>query len=837
MFLSATSSKEDTCMERLGKGFSEHGRRLIVAMFALTMVCAVFVVIPSDVEALPPTKVAFFADWNPWGLTSNQDAMDAYGIEFDTYTSADMATVSLAMYDKVITASTQDQTFYQIFSDNRAKFESFVAAGGCLEIHGATYSSYDWSGIVVPGGFTSEMNLIDDVTIINTTHDIMLVPNFITDIELDGWLYSSHGIFKDMTMPYEVLVADTVSGDPVAIEIRYMAGSIVATMQTVEWAYAWGYSPILENYIYYMPPKQPHDIAVVNIDVPDVNERTVPLTINVTVKNTGASNEIDIPVNFYVNGAPAGATLIMSLDMGNFTIVSFPWTPMVDGIYNLTAMVPPLVGENVTVNNVLTKFVTVVDTTAPAEPIGLSVDLVPTGNALNISWNANTEPDLTFYNIYRSMDAITYTKATQIPAGTEYYVDPGLGNGLTYFYRISAEDYVPNESPWTPAVANAPDFDTDGDGIGDMNDFDDDDDGVPDIVDKYPLDPSEWADSDGDGIGDNADTDDDNDGVDDVNDDFPRNANEWLDTDGDGVGDNTDTDDDDDGYPDDLENQLGSDPKDPNSTPLDTDGDGMPDILDDDDDNDGYSDIVEEEAGSDPTDANSVPDDTDGDGIIDQYDNDDDGDGYSDLVEEEAGSDPKNPASVPPDNDGDGLIDRLDEDDDNDGFPDDLEIEAGSDPKNAGDMPLDTDNDGIIDLYDWDDDNDGVYDDKDAFPTNSAQSKDTDGDGMGDSIDDDDDNDGVKDDDDAFPLNPFEYVDTDGDGIGDNADRDADGNGIDDYLEPVPEEYPEPPADNSVPLLIVVIILMVVILVAMFMLGRSKPKAKPEVEELPPPED
>ncbi len=818
-------------MERLDKDFSEHGRRLIIVLFALSMLGAVFVVLPSEVEALPPSKVAYFRDFNPWGLTSTDSAMSAYGIEYDIYTQADMATVNLAMYDKVITASAQDYTFYEELANNRAKFESFVAAGGCLEFHGATFSSDDWDGLVMPGGFSGEMNLIDDVTIINTTHDIMLVPNFINDFELDGWLYSSHGILKDFSQPYEVLISDALSGEPVAIEIRYMAGSIIATMQTLEWAWYFGYSPILENYIYYMPPKQPHDIAVVDVAVPDVNERTVPVLVNVTVKNTGANTEIDIPVNFYVNGAPAGNAMILSLGMGNFTVLSFPWTPIVDGNYNLTASVPPLVGENVTINNQLSRFVTVVDTTAPAMPTGLSVDLVPTGSALNVSWNANTEPDLTFYNVYRSMDAITYTRATQIPAGTEYYVDTGLGNGLTYFYRISAEDYVPNESPWTPAVANAPDFDSDGDGIGDMNDFDDDNDGVPDIIDRFPLDPNEYSDVDGDGIGDNADTDNDNDGVEDINDDFPRNPNEWLDTDGDGVGDNSDTDDDDDGFTDDLERQLGSDPKDPMSTPVDTDGDGVPDILDDDDDNDGYSDVVEEIAGSDPTDPNSVPDDTDGDGVIDIYDEDDDNDGYPDDMEEQAGSNPKVGTSTPPDSDGDGIIDQFDEDDDNDGYSDVVEEQAGSDPKDAGDKPVDTDGDGIIDLYDQDDDNDGVYDERDAFPKNSAEWMDTDGDGIGDNFDDDRDGDGVNNNDDDFPRNPFEYIDTDGDGVGDNADIDSDGNGVADYLEPVPEDPPEPPPDWSPPLLIVVIILMIIILIAMLMVSRSKPKG----EETPPP--
>jgi hypothetical protein len=383
------------------------------------------------------------------------------------------------------------------------------------------------------------------------------------------------------------------------------------------------------------------------------------------------------------------------------------------------------------------------DDLPPDTPTGITISLVPAGNALRLDWNPSVATDTAGYYIYKSGDGTNYNFWAFVPVGTNTYTDWGLTNHVTYFYFITAIDEVPNESPPSISVSRAPDFDTDGDGIGDSVDQDIDGDGVLNVNDAFPYDPTEWDDTDGDGIGDNADMDDDNDGWPDAVDDFPKDPTEWVDTDMDGLGDN----------------------KDP------------------DDDNDGYTDIIEEQAGSDPKDPMSMPADTDGDGVIDLYDEDDDNDGYSDTIEEQAGSDPKDPLSMPVDTDGDGIIDLFDDDDDNDGYSDTIEEQAGSDPKDPLSMPVDTDGDGIIDLFDQDDDNDGVYDGQDAFPLDATEWVDTDGDGVGDNADLDDDGDGVDDVADPFPKNPNEWMDTDGDGIGDNADTDDDDDGYSDTVE------------------------------------------------------
>lgn len=142
-----------------------------------------------------------------------------------------------------------------------------------------------------------------------------------------------------------------------------------------------------------------------------------------------------------------------------------------------------------------------------------------------------------------------------------------------------------------------------------------------------------------------------------------------------------------------------------------------------DSDNDGYTDLLEEDIGSDPNDANSTPRvavtslslrlqgvDSDADGVpntaeaergTDPMRADSDGDGVNDGAELRSGTDPLNPQSRPQDSDGDGLSDEFEAasgfngqsvDTDGDRLRDDLELALACDP-----LRNDTDNDGVLD--------------------------------------------------------------------------------------------------------------------------------------------
>ncbi|UCC22394.1 MAG: S8 family serine peptidase, partial [Planctomycetota bacterium] len=190
-------------------------------------------------------NVAIFQDTSPWGSTRNQDILAANGISFTIFGSGRMGLVDLSVYDKVIISSVQGSTFYGRLEANRAWFESYVAAGGVLDLHVATQGPEP----MLPGGFVCERQIFDDVTIVDATHPIVTTPNPITDADLDGWNYSTHGYFRVIPGGAYEIIEIAGSGQPCAMELLFGRGRIFATTQTVEWGGA-SYD-YLENTILY----------------------------------------------------------------------------------------------------------------------------------------------------------------------------------------------------------------------------------------------------------------------------------------------------------------------------------------------------------------------------------------------------------------------------------------------------------------------------------------------------------------------------------------------------------------------------------------------------------
>ncbi len=96
------------------------------------------------------------------------------------------------------------------------------------------------------------------------------------------------------------------------------------------------------------------------------------------------------------------------------------------------------------------------DTISPPTPTGVSLEVMPGGNTLNISWDPVLNLDLHSYILFRSLDNVTFVRIAKIVAGTEYYLDTNLADGTTYYYLVKAQDEIPNESNSSIIVKGTP---------------------------------------------------------------------------------------------------------------------------------------------------------------------------------------------------------------------------------------------------------------------------------------------------------------------------------------------------------------------------------------------
>jgi fibronectin type 3 domain-containing protein len=79
----------------------------------------------------------------------------------------------------------------------------------------------------------------------------------------------------------------------------------------------------------------------------------------------------------------------------------------------------------------------------PAVPGGLNAATAP--NSIELSWEADTEPDLAGYRVYRSTGDGPFEKMGDMVA-TPSYSDRAAEHGKTYRYAVSAVDKTGNES-------------------------------------------------------------------------------------------------------------------------------------------------------------------------------------------------------------------------------------------------------------------------------------------------------------------------------------------------------------------------------------------------------
>jgi hypothetical protein len=92
----------------------------------------------------------------------------------------------------------------------------------------------------------------------------------------------------------------------------------------------------------------------------------------------------------------------------------------------------------------------------PAIPSGLGAHDPGTGAVINVSWAANTEPDLKTYSLYYGTQPRTYSARLDVRAGTTSAILSGLTNGVRYYMALSATNTSGLESAPSAEVSEVP---------------------------------------------------------------------------------------------------------------------------------------------------------------------------------------------------------------------------------------------------------------------------------------------------------------------------------------------------------------------------------------------
>lgn len=145
--------------------------------------------------------------------------------------------------------------------------------------------------------------------------------------------------------------------------------------------------------IVFAPLELEHELAV-QLDAPNFLSRADSAVLNVTVFNHGLVNEKDVRLQLMINSTVVDSDLIPELSVGSFYRLSWLWTPMEQGRYNVTAYSLPIPGEMYTGNNIdaKTTFVSVNITTYIS--IHPQATTVTVGDVFTISIRINNVENL-----------------------------------------------------------------------------------------------------------------------------------------------------------------------------------------------------------------------------------------------------------------------------------------------------------------------------------------------------------------------------------------------------------------------------------------------------------
>ena len=104
-------------------------------------------------------------------------------------------------------------------------------------------------------------------------------------------------------------------------------------------------------------PLPPHELLILSWKYPPYVEPDATALINVTIVNMGSTDEFNISVKLIANNIQVDENVISCLPKYSTSTVTLEWSPMAEGMYNITCFVVPVQNETAVENNIVSTFI------------------------------------------------------------------------------------------------------------------------------------------------------------------------------------------------------------------------------------------------------------------------------------------------------------------------------------------------------------------------------------------------------------------------------------------------------------------------------------------------
>jgi subtilisin family serine protease len=228
----------------------------------------------------------------------------------------------------------------------------------------------------------------------------------------------------------------------------FVAGVFLASVETdgiVDCAVAdvpssWDWMPDTGHFTWIVIQYE-HEVAV-SLETPQYLQPEENSLLNATVYNRGLNNETNVEIHLLINGTEVASETLDELVNGTFYTISYSWTPTVKEIYNITAYAPPVPNENFTINNIKTKFVSVLYPLINPEPgqyanytmnyYDSSGHLIGQQGYLNLTYEYYIEPCKIYVTVWEKDPSGYIYTGSMIVNTMNRYVESGFWAGLWY---------------------------------------------------------------------------------------------------------------------------------------------------------------------------------------------------------------------------------------------------------------------------------------------------------------------------------------------------------------------------------------------------------------------